>query len=181
MGLIPLETLILSSRGHKDWKKVPGVDFFFVGPTTTYVIRHRSKYGNMTSSSHALSTSTTLHAAQTQFHGDSAVILAKSHVQSKLATNYHCFTLCHGTATDGILKAPSGNAHVIKRTKKLGLQRTVRQLLEEFWRRREKRGRSPRMYSCWYRQTIRKQGTLTDLVRSVSITYAYTLYDTERQ
>ena len=46
-----------NSRGHWDWKKRPGVDFFFswtLRGLTNYVIRHRSKYSNMTSSSEAL-------------------------------------------------------------------------------------------------------------------------------
>ena len=45
------------ARGHWDWKKRPGVDFFFpwtLRGLTNYVIRHRSKYSNMTSSSEAL-------------------------------------------------------------------------------------------------------------------------------
>jgi len=39
----------LTSRGHRDLKKRPGVDFFFPGlwgALTNYMIRHKSKYGN---------------------------------------------------------------------------------------------------------------------------------------
>jgi hypothetical protein len=40
------------SRGHQDWKKRPGVNFFVKGILrwTNYIIRHMSKYSNMTSS-----------------------------------------------------------------------------------------------------------------------------------
>jgi len=44
------------ARGHQDWKKRPGVDFFFfwtLGGLTNYVIRHMSKYSNITSSARA--------------------------------------------------------------------------------------------------------------------------------
>jgi len=41
------------SRGCRDWKKRPGVDFFFLstlGGLTNYIIRHTSIYGNIMSS-----------------------------------------------------------------------------------------------------------------------------------
>ena len=48
---------IFSSRGHRDRKKISGVDFFAnssLGGLTNYVIRHQPKYGNMTSPTLAL-------------------------------------------------------------------------------------------------------------------------------
>ena len=46
--------VIQGARGHRDLKKRPGVDFFFpwtLRGLTNYIIRHQSKYSNMTSSS----------------------------------------------------------------------------------------------------------------------------------
>jgi len=47
-----LSGVVYEPRGHRDRKKICGVDFFAkfnLGELTNYVIRHQPKYGNMTS------------------------------------------------------------------------------------------------------------------------------------